>query len=449
MLQRLWHSPLRPIDSMRPPLQSLPIPLDIVHLMIDDYFDHPPDLDTLKALSLACQALLAYCHAILFRRMRIGWSHESERIHRFASDFSSSNTLDLVTDLSITFPPFSKLAHAPGLGSYDRLVVPWVQVLRQSKFPHLDKLIVWSDAHGSSLPATVRHTLIRLVERASAIHLLDLQHNTPSFSLPILSFGARFSTIVNLCISAEAWSAFHGTPDEVFPLLRALTLNGTPEVPPVDHPRCTALLHLALTAHYFPGHNFGPPHNVVMRAYSQTLRCLHINKGALSHSFRLTAHWSRYIQHPIALHDLPSLEYLEITTGFSRDPLPHMLTWISDSVAQIPPSSLSAVLRQLRIVIIIEHGAATPDRLESFFELEAKNTWRHLTVITFQNRWPNLCKARVSGYYRLYQHCTPSKRNPSWPPRLKGPYAMEGSTHIERPLTQQTRCIWSGMSEFD
>jgi hypothetical protein len=429
MLQRLWHGPPRPVESVRPPLQALPIPLDIVHLIIDNYFDHPPDFDTLKALSLTCQALLPFCHAILFRRMRIGWRFRDPqyRIHKFVSDFSPSNTLDqVVTNLRISLPRFSTFALAPGLGRYHHLVVSWRQILWQSSFSHLKTLGI--ETNGPVPPSLQRH-IRRLLEGPSNIHLLDLRSSDRSFTLQLLSSGTTFSTIVYLLIHAEVWSTFCASSVAIFPLLRALTLYGAPNEPPVHQPSGTALSHLEFA---LPRFQFARLHNLVLEGYSQTLRCLHVSMDAISvgaERYYVPSH------HPIALQEFASLERVEITVGFTPSLLPSVLAWISSSVAKIPPTALSAVLQKLQIVILVLHGGWTLADVRSNIKKVEGKYWQDLT--SCGNQWPNLRQARLAGYYYAFRY---TRGRGSWGPKLIGPYTVEGSTWIEGPPTRCTAC---------
>ncbi|KAH6913579.1 hypothetical protein BKA70DRAFT_1263295 [Coprinopsis sp. MPI-PUGE-AT-0042] len=460
MLHKIKHRIARTTQKPPPPLQALPIPLDVFCLIIDTHFTR--DRGTLKALSLACRPLLAHCRSILFSCMDVGGWHDAKLTHSFASEFSPCNILDLVIDLQITFRSFSilsasisfffpsslTLTHTLGFDRYHRLVTPWIRFLTRSTFPRLKTLRIRFQ-HGGLLPANLQRVLVRMMERAPNLRALDFKTSEAPFILPILLSGARFAAIEHLRVSAVAWSAFCrgnlALQKQTFPLLKALDILGLPEEPPSHHPSSnivgsSTLHHLEFTnlnSRESPS-SFGPAHNFILKAHSETLRCLHIDIQWLTMENLDQRRSEAY--YPIALHNLPSLEYFEISLSSNPNILPTMFTWISNLFGKIPLPSISEVQRRLRIAILL-HGE---DLFPECEDLGPFAEWAGEGIIDYSicgDRWPSLRMVKLSVYF-----CTTSDHysrgrfcgtypSPSWchcrtacSTRLNGPFTVGENT---------------------
>ncbi|KAH6913582.1 hypothetical protein BKA70DRAFT_725827 [Coprinopsis sp. MPI-PUGE-AT-0042] len=449
MVLQLKRRLARTAQKPSPPLQALPIPLDVAYLIIDNHLAH--DIGTLKALSLACRPLLAYCRAILFRYMEIGRWRDPKLAHNFSSEFSPCNILDLVMDLQITFPSFSffpprlsRFMHTLGIDRYHRLVKPWLRFLAQSSFPRLKTLRV--RFRDGPLPAKLQGVLIQMLERSPSLSALDLKTSKSPSVLPILFSGAAFAAIVHLRVSAEVWSAFYSAhvaiEKQAFPMLKALDILGRPEDSVLNHPSpsvvgSSTLYHLEFTNLNSHRNPFGLAHNLILEVYSQTLQCLHIDIQWLTME-NLVQHRSE-AYYPIALHNLPHLEYFEISLSGNPNILPSTFTWISNMLAHIPMPSLPEAWRRLKIVILLHRDTLSlyDEEVLAFVE------WAGEGIFDYSirgDRWPKLRMVRLSVYIcDTYPHSSPMGRwcrcRTPCASMFHGPYTLEGNTWPKPSVT--------------
>jgi len=166
--------------STEPIIWNLPLPQDIMYLIIDTYFLHnfpDPDLNTLYNLARTARCLTSYCRSVIYRKIALtGYTrHDETMVEIFARILSGTPEIaHYIHDLRIT-----------DTGSMFQFSVPLPEVEQSLKyivtqeFPNLRRVEVNIPVGWTLLPASLTHAFEVLFQARTIQEIVILRGRIP------------------------------------------------------------------------------------------------------------------------------------------------------------------------------------------------------------------------------------------------------------------------------
>ncbi|KAH6913505.1 hypothetical protein BKA70DRAFT_1263066 [Coprinopsis sp. MPI-PUGE-AT-0042] len=366
------------------PGQSLPLPLELIHKIIEEHLSEPQDSSSLRNLGATCRTMASCCRPIIFRTLTLNcnlWTR--------ANPIFPPAALKYVQELRISIRQY----HLQTKGDLAKERAEWIKALTGA--PNL-----------------------RVVQCTIGAQPLDPQ------------VSAAFATLLCTLPRLETLSLQAPTKEAMHPLIKSVELagSGTSWLPSIKN--FSVVYHVDNRySHFFAGgegfaiellHDevapgtgslqhlqwglwrcFGHRDQTFVNRYSQTLRCLHLGDRVLPSDPEDLS-----INPPtldsLDLGSLNALEYLEVLTIYSV--LHGALRWIAQSVTTLPPLTSNTGRSKLKIYLILNCNMPFLHRRDTWTPQRSKNTWQQgLRDAQFSILQERQAELDLVGFLRLHE----------------------------------------------